>query len=293
MSGDPDRAMFELQVSEFRKRIDPMRAKLKEMWHRDNFKEASAELWHEVLSGAQKRHLYNECMKRVDGSLPPPYQKAKALLDMSCPELDYSAIERGGAEKEQKVSGEGIITLVDAVARNVENSPADYGYAKFALQNVNAFIKSVDGNVYPQFREHPKRLSFTVQLLVEQRSMWIVNFALNAVAEFCGCFSSLPDQADEHGVDVDVNANDVGAASSSSFDQDAVAEQSSGGASGGAADDEEEQEEATTDDDAPQCLACQRRSVDLSRCSACKLVYFCDRNCQRQVWKQHRLDCKK
>ena len=44
--------------------------------------------------------------------------------------------------------------------------------------------------------------------------------------------------------------------------------------------------------DAKKCLACDKAGK-LMRCSQCKKVYFCNGDCQRKVWAQHKFDCKK
>ena len=45
-----------------------------------------------------------------------------------------------------------------------------------------------------------------------------------------------------------------------------------------------------------QCAWCSVWQVDtekkLERCSGCKQVYYCCRECQRQDWAAHKLNCK-
>ncbi|TMW64481.1 hypothetical protein Poli38472_011361 [Pythium oligandrum] len=39
------------------------------------------------------------------------------------------------------------------------------------------------------------------------------------------------------------------------------------------------------------CRACGARGVK-NRCGGCRVVYFCDRECQKQVWSVHRAECQ-
>ena len=36
-----------------------------------------------------------------------------------------------------------------------------------------------------------------------------------------------------------------------------------------------------------------KKSNSVLKCSKCKLIYYCDRNCQVKDWKNHKLVCKK
>eukprot|EP00808_Paulinella_micropora_P010743 g39653.t1 len=52
----------------------------------------------------------------------------------------------------------------------------------------------------------------------------------------------------------------------------------------------------TTTDIKKSCLACQRVATSgnpLKICSKCKAAWFCDVQCQKQAWKQHKPDCTK
>ncbi|EAS02622.2 SET domain protein (macronuclear) [Tetrahymena thermophila SB210] len=40
------------------------------------------------------------------------------------------------------------------------------------------------------------------------------------------------------------------------------------------------------------CNYCLKASSSLSRCTACNVLHYCDKNCQVQDWKQHKLECK-
>jgi len=40
-----------------------------------------------------------------------------------------------------------------------------------------------------------------------------------------------------------------------------------------------------------RCLACKKADGALQRCGACRAVLFCDRECQRAAWKDHRALC--
>uniref|UniRef100_M4B7I7 MYND-type domain-containing protein n=1 Tax=Hyaloperonospora arabidopsidis (strain Emoy2) TaxID=559515 RepID=M4B7I7_HYAAE len=41
---------------------------------------------------------------------------------------------------------------------------------------------------------------------------------------------------------------------------------------------------------APSCLSCGKADAK-SRCGGCRRVHFCDRECQRQSWRSHRVKC--
>ena len=41
-----------------------------------------------------------------------------------------------------------------------------------------------------------------------------------------------------------------------------------------------------------ECSACGRISKSHLRCSGCRLVYYCNRNCQKDGWKHHKSNCK-
>ena len=41
------------------------------------------------------------------------------------------------------------------------------------------------------------------------------------------------------------------------------------------------------------CDYCGGKSGDLKRCSRCKAVWYCSRNCQKDAWKTHKTRCVK
>ena len=41
-----------------------------------------------------------------------------------------------------------------------------------------------------------------------------------------------------------------------------------------------------------QCGSCNNPNSKL-KCSKCKLIYYCNRECQVKHWKEHKLICKK
>jgi hypothetical protein len=41
------------------------------------------------------------------------------------------------------------------------------------------------------------------------------------------------------------------------------------------------------------CGKCGREAEKMQKCSVCKLVRYCSRECQRQDWKEHKKSCKK
>ena len=44
----------------------------------------------------------------------------------------------------------------------------------------------------------------------------------------------------------------------------------------------------------PECAFCHsRKTVALQRCSGCKRVFYCNKACQKNHWKEHRPECQK
>ena len=42
-----------------------------------------------------------------------------------------------------------------------------------------------------------------------------------------------------------------------------------------------------------QCIFCKKHSEKvMKKCSRCKLVYYCDKNCQQSDWPNHKINCK-
>mgnify|MGYP003691380387 CR=1 FL=1 len=41
------------------------------------------------------------------------------------------------------------------------------------------------------------------------------------------------------------------------------------------------------------CNTCQSVNEDLLRCSKCKMVFYCNQQCQKEDWKFHKLLCGK
>ena len=40
------------------------------------------------------------------------------------------------------------------------------------------------------------------------------------------------------------------------------------------------------------CNGCQKEISPMNRCGKCMKIYYCERECQVQDWKKHKLDCK-
>lgn len=40
------------------------------------------------------------------------------------------------------------------------------------------------------------------------------------------------------------------------------------------------------------CDCCLLAGDNFNRCSGCKMVYYCNRTCQRKIWGTHKLECK-
>lgn len=47
------------------------------------------------------------------------------------------------------------------------------------------------------------------------------------------------------------------------------------------------------EDHSHSCVKCNRSNVPMSRCTRCKNVFYCGRDCQKADWKVHKLNCSK
>ena len=47
-----------------------------------------------------------------------------------------------------------------------------------------------------------------------------------------------------------------------------------------------------SDSSTKKCASCHKVSHEAKKCSGCSVVYYCDRECQRNHWKIHRNFCK-
>ena len=256
---------YGLQVKEFRDRTDRMKTVTKKMWKiQSGFRESFDATW--VDWPESPRHsLLKPCFERLEGSLPPPVPKSKALLELSCPEITD--------DKLVKENGISLVQLIDLVVDDVENTEQNPLHKQFT-QNISSFIKSVDGNVYPSFATHRLRDKWTLSLLMEQRSMWLANFVLNAVAEMANIFQAVEDQQRQEEEASKQPQSDPAAPSSSSSAAappvnplDLI--------------------------DPSKCLSCGTSSPTLLQCTGCKRAKFCNRDCQRAVWPKHKLVCNK
>lgn len=54
-----------------------------------------------------------------------------------------------------------------------------------------------------------------------------------------------------------------------------------------------EQQTSTLATTTKQCENCSKINNDLLRCSRCKIVYYCDQECQRANWPEHKKVCGK
>src|SRR3989338_6848194 len=78
---------YALQVKEFRERTDRMKNATRKMWRlQDGFRESFDATWVDWPE-LPRRALLKPCAERLESSLPPPFSKSKALLELSCPEL--------------------------------------------------------------------------------------------------------------------------------------------------------------------------------------------------------------
>ena len=59
-------------------------------------------------------------------------------------------------------------------------------------------------------------------------------------------------------------------------------------------DNETEKTEAEENGTTPTkfCSACDKEGSALKKCTACKCVWYCDKECQNKHWKEHRKECK-
>jgi hypothetical protein len=257
---------YALQVKEFRDRTDRMRSTTRKMWRdQAGFRESFEATWVDWPASA-RRSLLEPCHKRLNDSLPPPFPKSKALLDLSCPELTDERLVTD--------TGLTVVQFIDLVVNDQENSDAN-PLKKLIATNITSFIKSVDGNVYPSFAGHRQRDPWTLSLLYEQRSMWIANFALNAVAEMANIF---------HEVESQQQKEEAAAAAPAPVSSSASGATAAGGQGG---------DTPLSEIDPTRCLSCGAEKKDLQTCSQCKIARFCHRDCQRAVWPKHKLICRK
>ena len=51
----------------------------------------------------------------------------------------------------------------------------------------------------------------------------------------------------------------------------------------------------TKNDEAPAkfCSACGKKSDTVKKCTACKCVWYCDKDCQNKHRKEHRKECRR
>ena len=55
---------------------------------------------------------------------------------------------------------------------------------------------------------------------------------------------------------------------------------------------ESENEDDTNGTPTKLCSACGEKSDTVKKCTACKCVWYCDKECQNKHWKEHRKECK-
>ena len=58
-------------------------------------------------------------------------------------------------------------------------------------------------------------------------------------------------------------------------------------------DDETDHTTAENGTPAKMCSACGKKSDALKKCTACKCVCYCDKECQNKHWKEHKKECKR
>ena len=261
---------YNLQVKEFRDRTDRMKATTRKMWLlQEGFRESFEATWVD-WEERPRRSLLKPCHERLDSSLPPPFPKSKALLELSCPELTD---DRLITEKQIKT-----VEFIDLVVNDSENSEKNPLH-KLIMSNISSFIKSVDGNVYPSFAGHRNRDKWTLSLLIEQRSMWVANFVLNIVAEMANIFHAV--EAEETArKEAEAKAAEASSAPSPSSSSSPASPPVPGA-------------QSLDTIDSTKCLSCGTAAVTLQTCGGCKKARFCDRDCQRAAWPKHKLVCKK
>jgi len=82
-------------------------------------------------------------------------------------------------------------------------------------------------------------------------------------------------------------------ASSEEADRVAAAKQLGSMSLGESADRKENETETTTKNGtSTMCSACETKSDALKKCTACKCVWYCDKDCQNKHWKEHKKECK-
>ena len=56
---------------------------------------------------------------------------------------------------------------------------------------------------------------------------------------------------------------------------------------------ESENEDDTNGTPTKLCSACGEKSDTVKKCTACKCVWYCDKECQNKHWKEHKKECKR
>mmetsp|Transcript_20965 Transcript_20965/g.58981 ORF Transcript_20965/g.58981 Transcript_20965/m.58981 type:complete len:264 (-) Transcript_20965:14-805(-) len=253
--------LFETQVREFKARYDLLREKMKSMYlDHEGFSESVDEIWDKLFDEEDKKKLIDVCRKRLDENLPPPKYKALMLLGKTCPELcDYELVSGSTVN---------LHDFLHAVALNKENTKS-YPFHHKIKTDLETWLKTLPASVYPQFKDHPKEAEYTWVLLWEQRVFWLCHFALNVIAEMCSVINEVKRQQDmqEQGEDGEGEA---------------------GGSDGKAGGEDEDEDD---DDDKDFCDYCGGEE-NLKRCSRCKQIWYCSRDCQKKGWKSHKPRCK-
>jgi len=245
--------LFETQVKEFRQRYSLMREKTRSMYKdHEGFRVAFQEIWENGMELSDRQKLMEVVMKRVDENLPPPKYKALMLLGKSCPEFFEDELTMG-----KTIS---MIQFMDHVVNHEENS-TNYPFHDRIKTDLETFLRALPASVYPQFAKHPKEAQYTWKLLWEQRSFWICHFALNLVAEMCTHISKFQDATEK---------------------TEEVTQENMDG---------ESEDGPRPPPPTDSCDYCGKSDCELKRCSRCKKIWYCSRECQKNGWAAHKHTC--
>ena len=83
-------------------------------------------------------------------------------------------------------------------------------------------------------------------------------------------------------------------ASSKQEGTSAAAEQLGSMSLGGSAERMDNETEPAVNNGTPTklCSACRKKSDSLKKCTSCKCVWYCDKDCQNRHWREHKRECK-
>merc|ERR1712137_86397 len=175
--------VFEAQKQIFAERTDMFRQKMIKMYVRNEqlegdatFDERIHAIWDE-WSFEKRADFLLQAYKPI---VQAGQNKEEILLAETCPELrdpKYFATESDTISK--------FLTLV----ANSEENSASYPWKSVVDSAVERMLDRLNWNVWMDFVNSKNKKSLTKQLAMEQRSLYVVQFATYLIANFCGEFT--------------------------------------------------------------------------------------------------------